>query len=132
MVSFENAPDPWQTLKGFAPFPLREINGSKQNPSKPWQDWHGKQGVFMLEVPGNGPAYIGMTADGKVEAGLSDRLYGLNSPSEPKHRELADKKNVPVTDCLVYVIEIKDPESRKVAKKVGIKHFRPIGNHLRP
>jgi hypothetical protein len=83
----------------------------------------------MLQVPGKGAAFIGRTSDGKIERALSDRLCGLGYPSSGLAKELKRDHKVDVRDCLVYAIEIKDPESRKLAKKDGIKHFRPIGNH---
>jgi hypothetical protein len=69
-----------------------------------------------------------MTNDGSKEGGLSDRLYGLDSPNDSIHRKLAGK-GVNLRDCLVYVIEINETETRKVAKENGIAFFNPIGNH---
>jgi hypothetical protein len=127
MISFQDAPPPWHTLRDFKPFLLREIKGSQQHPSEHYQKWSCKQGVYLFQVSGNAVVYIGMTNDGTKEGGLADRLYGLDSPRESTHRKLAEK-GVSVRDCLVYVIEINETETRKVAKANGIAFFDPIGN----
>jgi hypothetical protein len=120
-ISFEKAPHPWQNLKGFTPFRLQEINDAEK-----YEEWSDRQGVYML-VSENGAAFIGMTRDGTKEKGLSDRLCGLGYRSNPTHDKLA-QKGVSVKDCLVYVMEIPDPEDRKEAKMVGIDRYQPIGN----
>jgi hypothetical protein len=58
-----------------------------------------------------------MTADGKMERGNSDRLCGLGYPSGELAKKLKLEHKIDVRDCLVFSIEIEEPESRKVAKK---------------
>lgn len=103
--------------------------------SKPWEEWDGKQGVYLIEDPQtHHPIFVGNTTGGSREGALAERLWDHATGNTAPVKNLRAKRKTPalpgnyLRSYSVRILELNPKTLRDLVEAYCIHELKPEAN----